>query len=60
MLYVWTMLKSLGATVKERQEGATMVEYGLLVALIAIVVAAGAAILGGAIDGLFKDTASQL
>ncbi len=36
-----------------REEGATMVEYGLMVAGIAIVVAVAAFSLGGAIDALF-------
>ena len=44
------------AGIKERlasEKGATMVEYGLMVALIAIIVAAGAATLGGGINDLF-------
>lgn len=40
--------------------GATMVEYGLMVALIAVVVAVGAAALGGAIDTMFNDIADSL
>jgi pilus assembly protein Flp/PilA len=35
------------------EEGASMVEYGLLVALIALVVAAAATVLGNGISGLF-------
>lgn len=38
----------------EDQEGAAMVEYGLLVALIAVVVAVGAGVLGGRINALFN------
>ena len=34
------------------EDAPTMVEYGLLVALIALVVAAGAAVLGGGISTL--------
>ena len=60
MLYAWTMLKSLGAQVREREEGASMVEYGLLVALIAIAAIAGVIALGAALDALFSDTAGQL
>lgn len=37
----------------EREEGATMVEYGLLIALIAIVVAVAAQVLGGGVSSLF-------
>ena len=43
-----------------RDEGATMVEYGLMVALVAIVVAVGAAVLGVGIDALFDDAAAQV
>lgn len=38
----------------EDHEGASMVEYGLLVALIAVVVAGGARVLGANIDTLFR------
>jgi pilus assembly protein Flp/PilA len=34
-------------------EGATMVEYGIMVASIAVVVGASALALGGRVDGLF-------
>ncbi len=43
-----------------RDEGATMVEYGLMVALVALVVAIGAAALGVGIDALFDDAATQV
>ena len=42
------------------ERGASMVEYGLLVALIAVVVAVGAGILGTAIDAPFQGVAGQL
>ena len=42
------------------EDAPTMVEYGLLVALIAVVVAVGAGILGGGIDQLFQDVNGQL
>ncbi|WP_167525105.1 Flp family type IVb pilin [[Micrococcus luteus] ATCC 49442] len=51
------------AGVKDRlssEKGATMVEYGLMVALIAVVVAVGAGFLGGAVDGLFDDVTTSL
>ena len=44
----------------DREEGASMVEYGLLVALIAVVVAVGAATLGNGINSLFGTTAGEL
>lgn len=40
--------------------GATMVEYGLIVALIAVVVAVGAGILGNGIDALFQTVNASL
>ncbi|MFO0902872.1 MAG: Flp family type IVb pilin [Pirellulales bacterium] len=44
-----------------REEDApTMVEYGLLVALIALVVAAAAYTLGGAISGLFTEAGTAV
>jgi pilus assembly protein Flp/PilA len=51
------------AGIKERfesEKGATMVEYGLMVALIAIIVAVGAAALGVGIDTLFDNTTLKL
>ncbi|RKO25626.1 Flp family type IVb pilin [Pseudarthrobacter phenanthrenivorans] len=51
------------AGVKERfesEKGATMVEYGLMVALIAVIVAVGAGVLGIGIDQLFDDVNAKL
>lgn len=56
-LKLYTKLQSVRA---EREQGATMVEYGLMVALIAVIVAVGAAILGGGINQLFQDVNAQL
>lgn len=42
------------------EEGAAMVEYGLLVALIAVVVMAALTPLGGAIADLFNGVAGNL
>ena len=53
---MWTYLEAR----LSRDEGATMVEYGLMVALVALVVAAGAAVLGIGIDALFDDAAGQV
>ena len=51
------------AGIKDRfssEKGATMVEYGLMVALIAIIVAVGAGLLGIGIDTLFDTTTAKL
>jgi pilus assembly protein Flp/PilA len=42
------------------EEGATMVEYGLMLALIAIVAMAGAALIGTSTNTLFNTTANTL
>ena len=42
------------------EEGAAMVEYALLVALIAVVVIAGALFLGGTISTKFDEVGSSL
>jgi pilus assembly protein Flp/PilA len=52
------------AGIKDRlnreEKGATMVEYGLMVALIAMIVIAGLLVLGPAINQLFLDVAAQI
>ncbi|MEU4604442.1 Flp family type IVb pilin [Kribbella sp. NPDC023972] len=56
LVYVLTYTKQL----RRDDRGASMVEYGLLVALIAVIVAAAAGPLGTAIAGLFTDVTNQL
>jgi pilus assembly protein Flp/PilA len=43
-----------------REDGATMVEYGLMVALIALAVVATVTVLGGAVNGIFESVPSPL
>ncbi|GAA2739314.1 hypothetical protein GCM10009867_34860 [Pedococcus aerophilus] len=43
-----------------REEGATAVEYGLMVALIAIVIIVAVTALGGSIRGLFNSAATSI
>ena len=60
---LYVMLITLFGDIEERADslqerahedrGAAMVEYGLLVALIAVVVVAGATTLGGRVNSLF-------
>jgi len=45
---------------KENSKGATMVEYALLVALIAVIVIAAARFLGSATSATFSNVASQI
>ncbi len=56
------MRKLLAATTTfvRDQEGASLAEYGLLLALIAIVCLAGMTILGTNINGLFNTVSSTI
>ncbi|MFY9739760.1 MAG: Flp family type IVb pilin [Candidatus Cybelea sp.] len=42
------------------EEGATMVEYGLLVALVALVAITGVTLLGTSLDSLFNNVAGSI
>ena len=42
------------------EKGATAVEYGLMVALIAIVIIVAVALLGDSLSGLFDDVAQSV
>ena len=53
-------LQLLLTPLRDEERGASAVEYGLLVALIAIVMAVGAALFGTALSQLFTDVAGQL
>ena len=43
-----------------RDRGATAVEYGLIVALIAVVIIFAVALLGGSLSGIFSDVANSV
>jgi pilus assembly protein Flp/PilA len=58
--YLTTHLQSFTKQLRRDERGATMVEYGLLVALIAVVVAIGATTLGTAVRTLFETVAGQV
>jgi pilus assembly protein Flp/PilA len=45
---------------REDEEGQTLVEYGLLLALIAIVVIAALVILGPIVSGIFTEVGNSL
>lgn len=57
-------LARLGAAVQSRlvrdEEGATAVEYGLIVGLIAVVIIAAVILLGQNLNGLFGDINDKL
>jgi Flp pilus assembly pilin Flp len=43
-----------------REEGQTMAEYGILIAVIALIVVVAAVVLGSSISTLFGNTASKV
>ncbi|WP_183095513.1 Flp family type IVb pilin [Nocardioides stalactiti] len=45
---------------RDEDRGASAVEYGLLVALIAVVMAVGAALFGTELNNLFTDVAGDI
>ena len=50
----------LGAKVENDEQGATAVEYGLMVALIAVVIIAAVTLLGGNLESLFSSIANAI
>ena len=56
MTYVFTLLKTL----RSDDKGATAIEYGLIAALIAVGIIAGATLLGGNLDDIFNDIAALI
>ncbi len=52
-------LKKIGTYLKS-EKGQGMVEYGLIIALVAIVVIAAIVLLGGNLTGIFNKTADAL
>ena len=53
-------LQSLLNSLRSEDEGATAVEYGLMVSLIAIVIIVAVALLGTNLSTLFNKTASSI
>jgi pilus assembly protein Flp/PilA len=54
----WSTLSS--KTGDRREQGATAVEYGLMVALIAIVIIVAVTLLGGNLNSLFNKVANSV
>jgi pilus assembly protein Flp/PilA len=57
MLRLWTAFQS---RIVREEEGASMVEYALLVALIAIIAIVAVALVGTKVTGVFNTVASTL
>jgi pilus assembly protein Flp/PilA len=64
MLYLAASLHTLGVNVKNRlsreESGATAVEYGIMVGLIAIVIIVGVGFLGKELSTMFNDIGVKL
>ena len=64
MLKFYAAFLTAAAELKDRwardDEGATAVEYGLMVALIAVVILGAVATLGGKLNGLFTTVANNI
>jgi pilus assembly protein Flp/PilA len=54
-----TYLRRIVAFIND-EEGVTVIEYALLVALIALVVAGVATLIGNTISGMFSNTATKI
>jgi pilus assembly protein Flp/PilA len=53
------MINSFKSMIRD-EEGATMVEYGLLVAFIALVAVVGVKVLGSSLSNMFSTVAGQV
>lgn len=52
--------KVIGTVIITRERGATAVEYGIMVALIAAVIISTVTVLGGNLSGMFSRVALQI
>ena len=59
MMHTIRMLRRMLYPSTETERGATMVEYGLLITLIAVIVAAGAALLGTDLLALYDSVVAS-
>lgn len=61
---LFASLQTLGFNLRSRlqreETGATAVEYGIMVGLIAVVIIATVALLGPQLDGMFQSVVDQL
>ncbi len=53
-------LLTIPRSLRDEDEGATMVEYGLMIALIALAAVAGVTYFGGAVQQLYEGIASEI
>lgn len=60
MLKLITKAQARIDSIRSQEEGATAVEYGLMVALIAVVIIAGVTLLGGNLLAIFNQVAAAI
>ena len=60
MLKAYTRARAYINSLRSEEDGATAVEYGLLVALIAAAIIAAVLALGGTLNGVFEGVNSKL
>ncbi len=60
MMDLYTRLLNAVHELKDREDGISAIEYGLMAVLIALAFTAGAGLLGGALNTLFTNIAGQL
>jgi pilus assembly protein Flp/PilA len=57
---LWVALQSLSFESLKRDEGQTLAEYAMILALVALAVVGAVMMLGGKISGLFSKVGSQI
>ncbi len=60
MLYTFFARITGSAPVLESEEGQTLAEYAMILALIALIVVVAVGVLGGTINGIFQQINSQI
>ena len=58
--HAWVKAQSIARRFSREETGATAVEYGLIVGLIAVVIIAAVALLGGTLSGFFTKINDKL
>jgi pilus assembly protein Flp/PilA len=60
LLAVWVTLTERAAAAKDDERGVTAIEYGLIAALIAVVIIGAVTAVGGALNTVFTNVANAL
>ncbi|WP_104197826.1 Flp family type IVb pilin [Cryobacterium sp. M15] len=56
----FTQISAFANSLRSEEKGATAVEYGLMVSLIAVAIIAGVTLLGGNLQALFDGVAGEI